>query len=212
MTLSQITVNTQSSIRMESVSIIYFDPLQIDNAAHDADAIFITHNHSDHFSPKDIAMIAKDNTQLFVPENMYSTAVEQSGIAEKQIKAVRPGLYVEVPNGYFFQTIPAYNKIKPFHPKKAGWCGYVLTIDGKKYYIAGDTDDTPEARKVKCDVALVPIGGKFTMNPKSAAELVNALHPEITIPTHYGSIVGKPEDGKTFRALVDDWIKVELKL
>lgn len=212
MTLDQITVNTQSSIRMESASIIYFDPLQIDKAAHDADVIFITHDHSDHFSPKDISIIANEGTQLFVPESMYATAVEQSGIEEKQIKAVKPGLFVEVHNGYFFQTVPAYNKIKPYHPKKAGWCGYVLSIDGKKYYIAGDTDDIPEARKVKCDVALVPIGGKFTMNPKSAAELVNAMRPEAVIPTHYGSIVGSIEDGRLFRSMVDDWIKVELKL
>ena len=69
------------------------------------------------------------------------------------------------------KAIPAYNKLKPFHPKSKNWMGYLLTMDDVTYYVAGDTDITTENRAVKCDVALVPVGGKFTMDYKDVAKL-----------------------------------------
>ena len=62
---------------------------------------------------------------------------------------------------------------KPFHPKENGWVGYIIELDGIRYYIAGDTDITEESKKVKCDVAFVPVGGTFTMDYKEAANLIN---------------------------------------
>ena len=85
-------------------------------------------------------------------------------------------------------------------------------MDDETIYIAGDTDDTKEAEGVKCDIALVPIGGTYTMDARKAAELINAMKPSIAIPTHYGSIVGKKEDGEVFRSLVKEPVKVEIKL
>jgi L-ascorbate metabolism protein UlaG (beta-lactamase superfamily) len=85
-------------------------------------------------------------------------------------------------------------------------------VDGKRIYIAGDTDETKENKAVKCDIALVPIGGTYTMDAKKAAELINALRPEVAIPTHYGSIVGNPGDGEIFAELVKEPIKVDIKL
>ena len=105
-----------------------------------------------------------------------------------------------------------YNILKPFHPKAAGWVGYILKINGKRIYIAGDTDATKEAKEVICDIALVPIGGTYTMDAKKAAELVNEINPEVVIPTHYGSIVGKLSDAKVFAANVKDTIKVVEKI
>ena len=213
MKMVDITVNKQSSIRMNTgKNVVYFDPLDIVKESHDADAIFITHDHYDHFSPNDIQKVIKADTVMIVPKKMFNMASKKAGIPIERIVTVEPGQYVEMAGGYIFQTIPAYNKIKPFHPKRAGWCGYVLTIDGKKYYVAGDTDDTSDNRKVKCDVALIPIGGKFTMDFKEAANFINVIRPEIVIPTHYGEIVGKPEDGEKFKSLVNDMIKVETKL
>ena len=101
---------------------------------------------------------------------------------------------------------------KPFHPKRNGWCGYVVTMDGIHYYVAGDTDAVNELSSVKCDVAMVPIGGTYTMNAKDAAKLINQIRPEVVIPTHYGSIVGKSEDADTFRKFVDQAIVVETRL
>ncbi len=106
------------------------------------------------------------------------------------------------------ETVPAYNTLKPFHPKSAEWVGYVLRIDGKRIYIAGDTDATKEAKAMKCDIAIVPIGGTYTMDAKKAAELVNTIRPDIAVPVHYGSFVGKPSDGDVFAENVKSPVKV----
>ena len=209
--VDNIEVNTQNSIRIESrVGTIYVDPLEIGNDAHDADYILITHDHYDHFSPEDIRKIVKADSILVVPEKMADKAQEVAGDVGK-IETVKPGVYREL-NGLEFETVPAYNLLKPFHPKSAEWVGYVLRIDGQRIYIAGDTDATKEAKAVKCEIALVPIGGTYTMDAKKAAELVNTIRPNVAIPVHYGSIVGKPADGQVFAENVKDPIKVEFKI
>ena len=88
----------------------------------------------------------------------------------------------------------------------------MITIDGNRIYIAGDTDATAEAKAVKCDIALIPIGGKFTMDYREAAELINIIKPKVAIPTHYGSLVGSKTDGEEFKKLVDNGIDVRLVL
>jgi L-ascorbate metabolism protein UlaG (beta-lactamase superfamily) len=138
------------------------------------------------------------------------TAEEVSDQVEK-IVTVKPGVYCEAA-GLELETIPAYNILKLFHPKNAGWVGYILRIDGKRIYISGDTDDTKECKAVMCDIALIPIGGTYTMDARKAAELINTIRPEVAIPTHYGSIVGKPSDGETFAKYVKPPIKVEFKI
>ncbi len=90
--------------------------------------------------------------------------------------------------------------------------GYILSIDSKRIYIAGDTDMTKDNKNVKCDIALVPIGGTYTMNAKKAAELINSIRPDVAIPTHYGSIVGSFDDETVFAEHVKDPIKVEIKM
>ena len=114
--------------------------------------------------------------------------------------------------GLKFETVRAYNLLKPFHPKSAQWVGYILETGGKRIYIAGDTDATKEAKAVKCDIALVPIGGTYTMDAKKAADFVNEIRPEIAIPVHYGNVVGKPSDGEVFAGNVKDPVKVEFKI
>ena len=110
------------------------------------------------------------------------------------------------------ETIPAYNNEKQFHPKSNNWVGYIIEINGEKYYIAGDTDITEENKKIKCDVALLPIGGTFTMNYEEATELANIIKPKIVIPIHYGSIVGNKSDAEKFKKLINKEIKCEIKL
>ena len=88
----------------------------------------------------------------------------------------------------------------------------MLTLSGLRVYIAGDTDRTPEAEAVRCEIALVPIGGHYTMDPAEAAALVNAIRPQLAIPTHYGSVAGSPSCYGDFAARVDPAIRVEARL
>jgi len=147
---------------------------------------------------------------LIVPEKMNGKAREVSGTVGK-IMPVKPGAHY-TQEGLEFETVPAYNNLNPFHRKSAEWVGYILLIDGKRVYIAGDTDLTKENREVRCDIALVPIGGTYTMDARKAAELVNIICPSVAIPTHYGSIVGKKEDADVFAANVNEPVRVEIKM
>ncbi len=211
MTTDNIKVLGHNSIRITTENItIYIDPFQLKQSPKDADYIFITHDHYDHFSPEDIEKVSGENTILVVPDSMEDKAHTVDGTVNK-ILTVEPGESKEF-DGFEISTVPAYNLLKPFHPKSAKWVGYIIKLDGKRIYIAGDTDATKEAADVKCDIALVPVGGTYTMNAKKAAELVNIIRPEVAIPVHYGSIVGKPSDAKEFAENVMSPIKVELKI
>lgn len=213
MDLSNITVNAQSSIRIEGEKVIYFDPFSVTEESHDADIIFVTHEHYDHFQPESIAKIKKKDTVIVAPAVMGKKIEAESGITETELWD--PGTSHEL-MGLQIETIPAYNApLKPFHPKSKKWQGYLVTMDGIKYYVAGDTDVNDDIKKVDCDVAIIPIGGKFTMDKKQAADYIVNLGPKAVVPTHYGDVVGSPSDGKAFKAMVEDAdgsIQVELKL
>lgn len=199
MDLNHITINTQSSIRIEGSKVLYFDPFKIDAAVCDADIIFITHEHYDHFEPESIGKIKKENTVLVAPESMKKKVLSESGIAADKCVFYQPGETHEL-ESVKVETIPAYNKLKPFHPKAKKWQGYIVTMDDVRYYVAGDTDVNEDIKKVQCDVALIPIGGHYTMDKKQAADYIaDDLKPKAVIPTHYGSIVGSKEDGRAFQ-------------
>lgn len=214
MNLNNITVNTQNSIRIEGSRILYFDPFQVEDCCQDADLIFITHEHYDHFDPDSIAKVKKDDTILVAPESMKKKTLSESGIAADRCVFYSPG-ETDVQDEVTIQAVPAYNKLKPFHPKMKKWLGYVVKMDDIRYYVAGDTDVNGDIGKVQCDVALIPIGGYYTMNKAQAAEYIAKLKPMAVIPTHYGSIVGSRTDGMEFRDALnsmDPDIQVELKL
>ena len=191
-----IEINCHSSIKISKEKIIYIDPFKIQKEIHDADIIFITHEHYDHYSPEDIEKIEKQDTIIVAPKIVKALS------KMKNVIMVEPNKTYEV-NGIKIETLPSYNTNKQFHPKESGWVGYIIQINNTRYYIAGDTDITPEIKQVKCDVAFVPVGGTYTMTYEEAAELVNIIKPKIAIPTHYGSIVGTKEDGDKFKELVN---------
>ena len=214
MDLSNISVNTQSSIRIAGSKVLYFDPFQVSEERHDADAVFITHEHYDHFEPESIAKVCGPGTILAAPASLRDKVLEQSGIPEDRCVFFIPGDAREV-EGLRVQAVPAYNRLKPFHPKGKKWVGYLVEMDDVTYYVAGDTDAQDDIRSLSCDVALIPIGGHFTMDRKQAADLICSMKPKAVIPTHYGSIVGNATDGSDFRKLLEEkapGIQVELKL
>lgn len=149
-------------------------------------------------------------TASVFPHSMLEK-IQNEGYIERDCISVHPNQKLCV-EGISFEAIPAYTNEKPFYPKTEGWIGYILIIDNQRIYIAGDTDENQENEQVICDIALVPISGEYTMNPKSAAAFINRIHPKVAIPTHYGNLVRKKKDADVFKELVNPEIQVELKL
>jgi L-ascorbate metabolism protein UlaG (beta-lactamase superfamily) len=171
---------------------LYIDPWKIAENAPHADIVFVTHAHDDHFSPRDIEKIQKEDTIIVAPKEVAKSI-------KGKVVAVVPGESYEV-GGFKVQTVAAYNMSKQFHPKQNNWVGYCVTLSsGQRIYHAGDTDSTPEMRKVECDIAMLPCGGNYTMNGKEAAAAANIFKPKAVIPMHWGDIVGSKEDVEDFK-------------
>ena len=206
--LENIEVLYHSSIKICKEKIIYIDPYKIDKNYNDADIIFITHNHYDHYSEEDINKVKKLQTVIIAPKQLLNKLLK-NGFNQDYIITVNPNEENMV-EGIKFKTLPAYNINKQFHPKENGWLGYIIEIEGVRYYIAGDTDITEENKKVKCDVAFVPVGGTYTMDYKEAANLINEIKPKIAVPIHYGSIVGTKKDAISFMKLLNEDIECKI--
>ena len=206
--LENIKVLCHSSIKISKEKVIYIDPFKIDKDYNDADIIFITHDHYDHYSEEDIDKVKKGDTVIVAPEELL-TKLLKKGFNQNHIITV-DSEEKNMIEGIKFETVPAYNTNKQFHPKANGWVGYIIEIKGVRYYIAGDTDITEENKKVKCDVAFVPVGGTYTMDFKEAAYFINEIKPQIAIPVHYGSIVGTNQDATDFVKLVHKDIECKI--
>lgn len=197
-----------NSIKILGDKIIYIDPFKISETTNDADFIFCTHSHFDHFSIEDILKIRNENTILVITVSALEEALKYFNKEKIIIVEPNKNYIIEDLN---FSTVPAYNLNKNFHPKENNWVGYLINTNNKTYYIAGDTDNIPEIQNIKCDVAFIPVGGTYTMNYKEAAELAIILNANLIVPTHYGSIVGEKTDGENFKKLVKNK-KVEIIL
>lgn len=196
-----VEVLCHNSIKISENVIIYIDPFKIDKEYHDADYIFFTHSHYDHFSPEDIEKVKKESTLFIITEDIKEQAEKIFG---------KENVFVVIPNEQYhiprldFKTTYAYNVNKAFHPKENKWVGYVIEVNHKTYYIAGDTDNIEDIRNIECDEAFIPIGGTYTMDYREAADLANRIKAKVVIPTHYGSIVGDKEDAIKFKELVNN--------
>lgn len=198
----KIDVITQAAIKLTGEKIIYFDPYKITNEYHDADYIFITHDHYDHYDIESINNIRKDSTKIIVPKCLES---------ENNNLVVEPNKEYKI-DDLSFKTIPSYNLDKPYHPKEKEYVGYLINIDGTSYYIMGDTDVTNDALEIKPDVCFVPIGGTYTMDYLEAIDYINTINPKKVIPIHYGSIVGDISLGNKFKEKINNNIEVEIKI
>lgn len=203
--LENVSINCHSSIKFVGDEIFYFDPFKIKEESHDADVIFCTHTHFDHFSEKDIEKVKKEDTKIVVPKDGEAKA-KKIGFKEENIVVVKPNEEYIIEKTEV-KTVPAYNENKHFHPKENEWVGYIIILNGTKYYIAGDTDITEENRLVRCDVAFLPIGGTYTMTATEAASLANEIKPQVVVPIHYGDIVGSKEDVNEFKNILNSNIK-----
>ena len=197
--IKSYNVLCHNCIKIEANKIIYFDPFRIKEEFHDADYVFCTHSHYDHFSPEDIRKVMKENTKLIVTNDIIERVL--GFVGKENVITVEPNKEYEI-DEIKFKTTYAYNQNKDFHKKENNWVGYIVDIEGQKVYVAGDTDNLEELRDIKCDIAFLPVGGTYTMNYKEAAELANCIDAKIKIPTHYGEIVGDKEDGEKFKKLL----------
>jgi len=192
--LERFTWFKQSAFRYDGEgAVVYIDPWGVEGEV-PADVIFVTHAHFDHYDPGEIQRVRHERTKLVAPRDV---ARELSG----DVTAVEPGDSLEVA-GMSVQAVPAYNVREDRidkHPKRNKWVGYVIELGGTAYYHAGDTDHAPELSDIRTDVAFLPIGGTYTMDPAEAGGLARAISPRKAVPMHYGFVVGSPSDVETFR-------------
>lgn len=181
--------------------VIYVDPYNIVGDCEKADLILITHAHYDHCSVADMGKIIKDGTKVVMPADCQSKLTRfnvriKMDIAEDGRDLIFGSIKISV--------VPAYNIDKTFHPKNEG-VGYLIRVNDVLIYHAGDTDIIPEMQKLTGHknkdvkfVALLPVGGRFTMSAEEAAEAAKLIKPDLAIPMHYGSIIGSREDAEEF--------------
>jgi L-ascorbate metabolism protein UlaG (beta-lactamase superfamily) len=193
-------------IKIKDSKIIYFDPYEI-KEDEKADVILITHEHFDHCSVKDIKKVASSKT-IIVASKQCEKEIEKLRKEVKDVIYLKPYEKVEI-EGLTVEGVPAYNTNKPFHPKRDEKLGYVVTIDGKRIYHAGDTDFIPEMKDLKnIDIAFLPVSGTYVMTAEEAAKAADVIKPKVAIPIHYGAIVGTEEDAKKFA----NFTKVPVKI
>ncbi|MBU2573081.1 MAG: MBL fold metallo-hydrolase [Elusimicrobia bacterium] len=184
-----------AAFRLESPAgtAVYIDPYNLKEQSKKADIVLITHAHFDHFSPADINKVVKAGTKLFGPEAL-------AGKVQGDFTALKPGDRAEAA-GVAVEAVSAYNTDKNFHPKASGFLGYVVDVGELRIYHAGDTDLIDEMKTVKADVALLPVGGTYTMDARDACDAAIAVKPKVAVPMHYGSVVGSKEDAIRFQNL-----------
>ena len=203
--LDGININFHASIRIQKNNLIlYFDPYKITTKNNDADYVFITHGHYDHFSVVDIKKVVNDKTKFIAPLDMKEELINLD-ILESDMILVEPGTTYKL-DDISFDTIASYNINKDYHKKEYNWVGYNVLLDSNKYYVIGDSDFIPEMNSVDVDVLFVPVGGTYTMNYNEAALLTNKLKPKYAIPIHYGE-VGNVSDARNFIESIDTNIK-----
>lgn len=195
--------------------MIYIDPYNIKEGLEPADVILITHSHYDHCSYADLKKIVKEGTRVVITPDCQSKVTKFD--VPVKIEIIESGGELNF-SGLKITAVPSYNIDKHFHPKDENWIGYIVRIGDFILYHAGDTDVIPEMQKLtgfkqpeKEFVALLPVGGRFTMSAEEAAEAANIIKPTLAIPMHYGSIIGDESDAEEFKQLCEDEeIKVEI--
>jgi L-ascorbate metabolism protein UlaG (beta-lactamase superfamily) len=185
-----------ASFRLDGPPTIYFDPWKLRGKHPQADIVLVSHDHRDHCSRKDVRRVSGPETVVIANP---TAAKELRG----NVRTLRPGERTMV-GEVEIQAVPAYNVDKSFHPKEAGHVGFIVTVGEERIYFAGDTDHIPEMVGFRCDVALLPVGGTYTMSPEEAAQAAADIGPQVAVPMHWGGgVVGSRADAERFCSLCD---------
>lgn len=163
---------------------IYVDPFVLPRGAKPADAILYTHGHFDHC--------------VAAPSITTSRTVAIGHGCKLPVRVIEIGATEKI-GGVAIEAVDAYNIGKPFHPRGEG-AGYIIRFRAAAVYVAGDTDLIPEMKGYKCDIAIVPIGGIYTMDAAEAAEAIAVIKPKVAIPVHYGYLSDLKIDPQKFKS------------
>lgn len=164
-------------ITSDSGKIIYFDPYELKGKMERADIILVSHDHFDHCSFPDIQKISGKNTAVIIPSTCSLDGDFKTVKLKNNESTVIDSIKIE--------AVPAYTANLNTHPEMNRWHGYVVNIDGKNIYHAGDTGKIKEMEELEdIHVAFVPVGGKYTMGFEEAAESVRLINPKIAVPIH----------------------------
>jgi len=190
-----VTWINHASFRIASEqAVVYIDPWKISGEPGDGDVVLVSHSHYDHLSPEDVAKVAGKNATVLGPSDVAARVSGSRSVAPGEQTQIGP---VKVTG------VPAYNLDKQFHPRANNWLGWLVELDGKRIYYAGDTDLVKEMADLgPVDLALLPVGGTYTMDAAAAVEAAGKFSPKLAVPYHWGDIVGERADAERFvRAL-----------
>ena len=199
----------QSSVKIPfSKRLVYVDPYKIPQND-TPNVVLITHAHSDHLNANEIAKLTSNQAVIVAPVDCENE-LRENGF--ENLFLVKPDDLFEL-DGVQIAVVKAYNRVKTsFHPIEKGWVGYVISCDGISVYHPGDTERIPEMKKVKCDIAFMPLGQTYTMNSvNEAAESVKDVSPLFVIPFHYGIYEGNKNDTLSFKEALAGKVKVVVK-
>ncbi|WP_162651202.1 MBL fold metallo-hydrolase [Lentilitoribacter sp. Alg239-R112] len=202
-----ITINpiSHASFVMTSPNgTIYVDPVgdAADYASFaEPDLVLITHHHGDHFKQETLNAIVSENTQMIVNPEVYAKLPAPMQAKARQLANGESTKMADIA----VDAIPAYNTTKgreKFHPKGRD-NGYIVSLDGQRIYISGDTEDIPDMRALKnIDIAFVCMNLPFTMDVKAAASAVAEFKPAHVYPYHYRGRDNGTQDPQEFADLV----------
>jgi len=187
--------------RINAGKTVYFDPYQIEGGPA-ADLILISHDHFDHCSPEDVAKIQG-------PETVIVTEKDSAKKLTGDVRVLKPGQTLNL-GDVKIEAVPSYNTDKDFHPKKNGWLGFIVEIEGVKVYHAGDADFIPEMKDFEVDIALLPVSGTYVMTADQAVKAALAINPKLAIPMHYEAIVGDVADALNFKKGLEGKVEVSI--
>jgi L-ascorbate metabolism protein UlaG (beta-lactamase superfamily) len=196
--------------------VIYIDPCTI-TGRHDAELVLVTHLHDDHFCPKKILEAKNDRTALVLPATARDEAKRLADESKMKIVFAAPG-QEHVVNGFRVEVVPAYTAVNAIHARSFGWVGYVITVEGSRFYASGDTALVPELETLKADAVFLNIGGDVArdvfggkdigmLTGSDGARLANTIKPEVAFPLHAFEDVHR-RDLDAFLENVDKVIKV----
>ncbi len=187
-----ITWYLNACVRISGSKTVYFDPYGITPDAPRADIVLTTHPHLDNYSLDNINQIMDNDSTLLLTHD--SDALNKHG----HVIPVKPHQTIKIED-IIIKTVPAYSQENNYHPKENNWIGYIVEMDGLRYYHAGDTELIPEMGELgEIDVAFLPVGGIYTMDVSEALEAVKIIRPKVAIPIHFGMIAGTYDDADEF--------------